>query len=114
MIVRNVCALVCVCALYCCRPKRGLDDFEALTFYSNKLFTSANKRNLTHVNCFEVDGGFAKTFNPHRFTSIHCPEHILHTLVTLCIHIVIHTFHFYVLVHERNGGSLDEGLSDDK
>lgn len=57
----NMFVCMCVClwgrrglwcvALYIRRPKkRGLDDFEALTFYSNKLFTSVNKRNLTHVN----------------------------------------------------------------
>lgn len=63
----------CVCvrrgsiAFYICWPKeRGLGDFEALTFYSNKLFTSASQRNLTHVNFFcRVDWGFSKTFDPH-------------------------------------------------
>lgn len=75
-------ALACVCpatnvkclcvrrgsiAFYICWPKeRGLGDFEALTFYSNKLFTSASQRNLTHVNFFcRVDWGFSKTFDPH-------------------------------------------------
>lgn len=75
-------ALACVCpatnvkclcvrrgsiAFYICWPKeRGLGDFEALTFYSNKLFTSASQRNLTHVNFFV---GLIEVF-PKRSTPI--------------------------------------------